>query len=152
MAVLDALESLHSPKTLPALERLRARDLDGRVQRRVEEVIEAIRSERNKPTRCSNSVTTSRPCARQTKSCSTASTASKRSRPRVATHDAELAVQPPPGCMQHPMAHLALAGEPQHSLALGTAVKYPPGFAHYAYADPQAVQGGVLTLSSPWQL
>jgi aminopeptidase N len=46
MAVLDALESLHSPKTLPALERLRARDLDGRVKRRVEEVIEAIRSER----------------------------------------------------------------------------------------------------------
>jgi aminopeptidase N len=46
MAVLDALESLHSPKTLPALERLRARDLDGRVQRRVAEVIEAIRSER----------------------------------------------------------------------------------------------------------
>src|SRR5499433_1882730 len=46
MAVLDALEALHSPKTLPALERLRARDLDGRVQRRVEEVIEAIRSER----------------------------------------------------------------------------------------------------------
>jgi aminopeptidase N len=46
MAVLDALESLHSSKTLPALERLRARDLDGRVQRRVEEVIEAIRSER----------------------------------------------------------------------------------------------------------
>src|SRR4029434_6182072 len=44
---------------------------------------------------------------------------------------------------------LALAGEPQHGLALGTAVKYPPGFAHYAYADPQAVQGGVLTLSSP---
>jgi cell shape-determining protein MreC len=28
------------------LERLRARDLDGRVKRRVEEVIEAIRSER----------------------------------------------------------------------------------------------------------
>jgi aminopeptidase N len=46
MAVLDALKSLHSPKALPALERLRARDLDGRVQRRVEEVIEAIRSER----------------------------------------------------------------------------------------------------------
>jgi aminopeptidase N len=46
MAVLDALESLHSPKTLPELERLRARDLDGRVKRRVEEVIEAIRSER----------------------------------------------------------------------------------------------------------
>ena len=43
---------------------------------------------------------------------------------------------------------LALAGEPQHGLALGTTVKYPPGFAHYAYADPQAVQGGVLTLSS----
>jgi aminopeptidase N len=46
MAVLDALESLHSPKTLPALERLRARDLDGRVKRRVAEVVEAIRSER----------------------------------------------------------------------------------------------------------
>src|SRR6266516_6453930 len=44
---------------------------------------------------------------------------------------------------------LALAGEPQHGLALGTTVQYPPGFAHYAYADPQAVQGGVLTLSSP---
>src|SRR4029453_5620245 len=44
---------------------------------------------------------------------------------------------------------LALAGEPQHGLALGTAVKYPPGFTHYAYANPQAVQGGVLTLSSP---
>jgi microcin C transport system substrate-binding protein len=44
---------------------------------------------------------------------------------------------------------LALAGEPQHGLALGTTVKYAPGFAHYAYADPQAVQGGVLTLSSP---
>ena len=46
MAVLDALESLHSPGTLPALERLRAHDLDGRVQRRVAEVIEAIRSAR----------------------------------------------------------------------------------------------------------
>jgi len=46
MAVLDALEALHSPKTLPALERLRTRDLDGRVQRRVAEVIEALRNER----------------------------------------------------------------------------------------------------------
>src|SRR5215470_10801745 len=46
MAVLDALEALHSPKALPALERLRDRDLDGRVKRRVTEVIEAIRSER----------------------------------------------------------------------------------------------------------
>src|SRR5215475_12000114 len=44
---------------------------------------------------------------------------------------------------------LALAREPQHGLALGTTVKYPPGFAHYAYAAPQAVQGGVLTLPSP---
>src|SRR6266849_5627458 len=42
---------------------------------------------------------------------------------------------------------LALAGEPQHGLALGTTVKYPPGFAHFAYADPRAVQGGVLTLA-----
>ena len=46
MAVLDALEALHSPKTLPALERLRDRDLDGRVKRRVAEVIEALRSAR----------------------------------------------------------------------------------------------------------
>lgn len=46
MAVLDALASLHSPKTLTALERLRSRDLDGRVQRRVVEVMEAIRSDR----------------------------------------------------------------------------------------------------------
>ncbi|MBM3222267.1 MAG: aminopeptidase [Candidatus Tectomicrobia bacterium] len=47
MAVLDALASLHNPKTLPALERLRSRDLlDGRIKRRVEEVIEGIRSER----------------------------------------------------------------------------------------------------------
>src|SRR5262249_1348665 len=44
---------------------------------------------------------------------------------------------------------LALAGEPQHGPALGHKVQSPPGFAHYAYADPQAVQGGVLTLSSP---
>jgi microcin C transport system substrate-binding protein len=43
----------------------------------------------------------------------------------------------------------ALAGEPQHGLALGTAVKYPPGFTHFAYADPRAVQGGVLTLGYP---
>ena len=148
MAVLDALESLHSPKTLPALERLRARDLDGRVQRRVEEVIEAIRSERRQTDEVQQ-LRDDFQALREANSCSTASIASKRSRPRVATHDAELAVQPPPGCMQHPMAHLALAGEPQHGLALGTTVKYPPGFAHYAYADPQAVQGGVLTLSSP---
>ena len=46
MAVLDALASLNSPKTLPALERLQARDLDGRVKRRLAEVLEAIRSSR----------------------------------------------------------------------------------------------------------
>ena len=46
MAVLDALEALNSSKTLPALERLRARDLDGRVKRRLEEVSETIRSGR----------------------------------------------------------------------------------------------------------
>jgi len=28
-------------------------------------------------------------------------------------------------------------------------VKYPPGFAHYVYANPQAVQGSVRTLASP---
>jgi len=42
-----------------------------------------------------------------------------------------------------------LASEPQHGLALGAPVKYPRGFAHYDYADPQAVSGGVLTLGSP---
>jgi aminopeptidase N len=46
MATLEALASLNSPKTLPALERLSARDLDGRVKRRLEEVIETIRSNR----------------------------------------------------------------------------------------------------------
>jgi aminopeptidase N len=46
MAVLAALESLNSAKILPALERLSARDLDGRVKRRLEEVIETIRSSR----------------------------------------------------------------------------------------------------------
>jgi aminopeptidase N len=46
MAVLDALTSLNSPKTLPALERWQARDLDGRVKRRLAEVLEAIRSSR----------------------------------------------------------------------------------------------------------
>src|SRR5215467_10148103 len=44
----------------------------------------------NKLTRYSNSVTTSRPCARKTKSCSTASTASKRARPQGAAYDTEL--------------------------------------------------------------
>ena len=43
---------------------------------------------------------------------------------------------------------IATAGEPQHGLALGAAVKYPAGFAHFFYADPRAVRGGVLTLSS----
>jgi ubiquinone biosynthesis protein UbiJ len=46
MAVLDALESLNSPKTLVALQRMQQRDLDGRVKRRLDEVIEAIRSNR----------------------------------------------------------------------------------------------------------
>jgi hypothetical protein len=35
MAVLDALESLNSPRTLPALQRLSARDFDSRVKRRL---------------------------------------------------------------------------------------------------------------------
>jgi aminopeptidase N len=46
MAVLDALESLNSPKTLAALQRMQQRDLDGRVKRRLDEIIEAIRSNR----------------------------------------------------------------------------------------------------------
>lgn len=43
----------------------------------------------------------------------------------------------------------AQAAERQHGLALGAAVKYPAGFPHFAYADPQAQKGGTLTLSSP---
>jgi aminopeptidase N len=46
LAVLDALQSLGSPQPLPALQRLRQQTLDGRVKRRVEEVIESIRSGR----------------------------------------------------------------------------------------------------------
>jgi len=42
----------------------------------------------------------------------------------------------------------AMAGEPQHGLALRTTVQYPPGFAHFRYADPRAMRGGVLTLAS----
>jgi aminopeptidase N len=46
LAVLEALEALNSAKTLPALQALQQRELDGRVKRRVNEVIEAIRSNR----------------------------------------------------------------------------------------------------------
>ena len=51
---------------------------------------------------------------------------------------------------------LALAGEPQHGLALGTAVKYQPGFAHFAYADPQVESPHRKKLRpnplAPWEL
>lgn len=40
------------------------------------------------------------------------------------------------------------AAGPQHGMALGTALKYPPGFAHFAYADPKAVKGGVLSMAT----
>ncbi len=40
------------------------------------------------------------------------------------------------------------AGTPQHGLALGTSPHYPAGFAHFAYAEPRALQGGTLTLAS----
>lgn len=46
MAVLDGLESLDSPKTLAALQGLQHHNLDGRIKRRVNEVIESIRSSR----------------------------------------------------------------------------------------------------------
>lgn len=46
MAVLDALESLGSPKTLPALQQLQQQDVDGRIKRRAEEVTGSIRSAR----------------------------------------------------------------------------------------------------------
>ncbi|MGE3539865.1 MAG: extracellular solute-binding protein [Candidatus Tectimicrobiota bacterium] len=40
------------------------------------------------------------------------------------------------------------AEAPQHGLALGAPVKYPVGFAHFAYADPAALPGGTLTLAA----
>ncbi len=40
------------------------------------------------------------------------------------------------------------AATPQHGLAMGAPLKYPPGFAHFTYANPYAPKGGVLTLSS----
>jgi aminopeptidase N len=49
MAVLDALETLKSPKTLPALQRLSVRDLDGRVKRRLEEVSNTLRNTQPSP-------------------------------------------------------------------------------------------------------
>jgi hypothetical protein len=52
-------------------------------------------------------------------------------------------------CVQYAVALLALAGRPQHGLALGTTVQYPPSLR--CLCRPQAVQGGVLTLSV-WQL
>ena len=43
---------------------------------------------------------------------------------------------------------LALAGEPQHGLALGTTVKYPPGLRTMPMLTPRQCRA-VLTLSSP---
>lgn len=49
----------------------------------------------------------------------------------------------------HFWVSVARATEPQHGMALGAEPKYPAGFAHFAYADPKAAKGGVITLSSP---
>ncbi len=43
---------------------------------------------------------------------------------------------------------LAQQPGPQHALALGGKPKYPPGFAHFGYADPAAKKGGTLVLPS----
>ncbi|MGV8937906.1 MAG: extracellular solute-binding protein [Allorhizobium sp.] len=36
----------------------------------------------------------------------------------------------------------------RHALALDSEIKYPPGFAHFDYVNPQAPKGGTLKLSS----
>jgi len=38
--------------------------------------------------------------------------------------------------------------EPRHGMALDGELKYPAGFSHFAYADPGAIKGGSLTLST----
>jgi len=42
----------------------------------------------------------------------------------------------------------AHAANRQHGLALRVSLKYPPGFSHFDYADPKAIKGGALILSS----
>ncbi len=37
---------------------------------------------------------------------------------------------------------------PTHGIAVGTPLKYPPGFAHFDYADPAAPKGGRIVLSA----
>jgi peptide/nickel transport system substrate-binding protein len=40
---------------------------------------------------------------------------------------------------------VAATAAPQHGIAMHGALKYPPGFAHFDYADPQAPKGGSVT-------
>ncbi|OYW43873.1 MAG: hypothetical protein B7Z45_00440, partial [Azorhizobium sp. 12-66-6] len=39
--------------------------------------------------------------------------------------------------------------QPAHAIAMHGEPAYPPGFDHFAYANPAAPQGGRLTLSLP---
>ena len=36
-----------------------------------------------------------------------------------------------------------------HGFALHGDLKYPPGFTHFAYVNPDAPRGGTLTLANP---
>jgi microcin C transport system substrate-binding protein len=47
-------------------------------------------------------------------------------------------------------AGLALAAEvePAHGIAMHGDLKYPPGFAHFEYANPEAPKGGTITYSA----
>jgi microcin C transport system substrate-binding protein len=47
-----------------------------------------------------------------------------------------------------PSAGPAPAARPAHGLSMYGELKYPPGFAHFAYVDPRAPKGGAVTLSA----
>lgn len=42
--------------------------------------------------------------------------------------------------------------QPQHAYALWGEPKYPPGFTHFEYANPQAPKGGELRMVSNWRV
>jgi ABC-type oligopeptide transport system substrate-binding subunit len=42
----------------------------------------------------------------------------------------------------------APAAAPAHGLSIHGDLKYPPGFAHFAYVNPRAPKGGSVTLSA----
>ncbi len=55
---------------------------------------------------------------------------------------------PPPFARAAPAAPGAPAGAWQHGLSLFGEPKYPPGFKHYDYVNPQAPVGGTVRLSA----